>query len=93
MTDRIYEFYLIDPTGDETRKTNYSVSSPKGRHKMFRGTREDFLKVVDLYSDLWDAVMDSQLGLLGDEHAGGINGRPDITKLGRCRDYCRRVRY
>lgn len=76
MTDKIYEFYVLDPTGETVRKTDYTVSSPKGRHKMFRGTREDFLKVVDLYSDLWDAVMDSQLGLLGDEHAGVLTDDP-----------------
>ena len=62
MTDKIYEFYIVDTT--------------ESRHKMFRGTRYDFLKVVDLYSDLWDAVMDSQLGLLGDEHAGVLTDDP-----------------
>ena len=76
MTDRIYEFYLIDPTGDETRKTNYSVSSPKGRHKIFRGTVEDFQKVEELYGELWAKVIDNQLGLLDDEHAGELTDDP-----------------
>ena len=35
MTDRIYEFYISDPTGS--------------RHKIFRGTVEDFQKVEELY--------------------------------------------
>ena len=32
MTNRIYEFYLVDPTeaAVKIRKTNYTVSSPKG---------------------------------------------------------------
>ena len=76
MTDRIYEFYILDPPGDETRKTNYSVSSPKGRHKIFRGTVEDFQKVEELYGELWGMVIDSQLGLLGDEHAGVLTDDP-----------------
>ena len=76
MTDRIYEFYLIDPTGYETRKTNYSVSSPKGRHKIFRGTVEDFQKVEELYGELWAKVIDNQLGLLDDEHAGELTDDP-----------------
>ena len=76
MTNRIYEFYLIDPIGTETRKTNYSVSSPKGRHKMFKGTVEDFQKVEELYGELWAKVIDSQLGLLDDEHAGVLTDDP-----------------
>ena len=79
MTEKIYEFYVLDPSAEATerRSTNYWVASPKnGRHKIFRGTLKDFDKVVDLYSNLWDAVMDSQLGLLGDEHAGVLTDDP-----------------
>ena len=79
MKEKIYEFYVLDPSAEATerRSTNYWVAAPKdGRHKMFRGTLKDFDKVVDLYSDLWDAVMDSQLGLLGDEHAGVLTDDP-----------------
>ena len=76
MTDRIYEFYILDPTGETVRKTDYSVSSPKGRHKIFRGTVEDFQKVEELYGELWGKVIDSQLGLLGDEHAGVLTDDP-----------------
>jgi len=76
MTDRIYEFYILDPTGETVRKTDYTVSSPKGRHKIFRGTVEDFQKVEELYGELWGKVIDSQLGLLGDEHAGVLTDDP-----------------
>jgi len=62
MTDRIYEFYVLDPTGS--------------RHKIFRGTVEDFQKVEELYGELWGKVIDSQLGLLGDEHAGVLTDDP-----------------
>ena len=62
MTDRIYEFYILDPTGS--------------RHKIFRGTVKDFQKVEELYGELWGEVIDSQLGLLGDEHAGVLTDDP-----------------
>ena len=73
MTDRIYEFYLVDPTeaAVKTRKTNYTVSSPKGRQLMFKGTVEDFQKVEELYGELWTKVIDNQLGLI-DKHAGEL---------------------
>ena len=71
MTDRIYKFYLVDPIGVETRKTNYTVSSPKGRQLMFKGTVEDFQKVEELYGELWAKVIDNQLGLI-DKHAGEL---------------------
>ena len=76
MTDKIYEFYLIDPTGDETRKTNYSVSSPKGRHKMFKGTVEDFQKVEELYGELWAKVIDNQLALIDTHWADELTDDP-----------------
>lgn len=76
MTDKIYEFYILDPRADVIRRTNYSVSSPKGRHKIFRGTVEDFQKVEELYGELWAKVIDNQLGLLGDEHAGVLTDDP-----------------
>ena len=62
MTDRIYEFYILDPTGS--------------RHKIFRGTVKNFQKVEELYGELWGEVIDSQLGLLGDEHAGVLTDDP-----------------
>ena len=62
MTDRIYEFYISDPTGS--------------RHKIFRGTVEDFQKVEELYGELWAKVIDNQLGLLGDEHTGVLTDDP-----------------
>lgn len=72
MTNRIYKFYLLDPIGSsETRKTNYTVSSPKGRQLMFKGTVEDFQKVEELYGELWAKVIDNQLGLI-DKHAGEL---------------------
>ena len=73
MTDRIYEFYLVDPTeaAIKTRKTNYTISSPKGRQLMFKGTVEDFQKVEELYGELWTKVIDNQLGLI-DRHAGEL---------------------
>ena len=76
MDDKIYEFYILDPRADVIRRTNYSVSSPKGRHKIFRGTVEDFQKVEELYGELWAKVIDNQLGLLGDEHAGVLTDDP-----------------
>ena len=76
MKDRIYEFYILDPRADVIRRTNYTVSSPKGRHKIFRGTVEDFQKVEELYGELWAKVIDSQLGLLDDEHAGELTDDP-----------------
>ena len=54
---------------------------------------EDFLKVVDIYSDLWDAVMDSQLGLLGDERAGVLTDDPILQNWEGAEIICRRVRY
>ena len=72
MTDTIYKFYLLDPIGSiETRKTNYTVSSPKGRQLMFKGTVEDFQKVEELYGELWAKVIDNQLGLIN-RHAGEL---------------------
>ena len=54
MTDTIYKFYLLDPIGSiETRKTNYTVSSPKSRQLIFKGTVEDFQKVEEIYGELW----------------------------------------
>lgn len=95
MTDKIYEFYILDPASDAIRKTNYSVSSPKGWHRIFRGMVEDFQKVEELYGELWASVIDNQLGLI-EEHAGELTDDPilqnwegaeiiaidSITKLG-----------
>ena len=72
MTDKIYKFYLLDPIGSiETRKTNYTVSSPKSRQLIFKGTVEDFQKVEELYGELWAKVIDNQLALI-DKHAGEL---------------------
>ena len=61
----LFDVYIIDPHNTpmfRTRKTGYSVASPKGRLKVFSGRLKDAEYVLDMYDALWSKVVDERLG-------------------------------